>query len=111
MKKKFRDASWTYLEIIKFYYLKYLELLWEPVKLNDGSLDGFGGLLNAYALGWPIMARQNHSAVASIGGGRAAFIIYPKDNLTIILFSNLTGIFPEEIIEKIARIYLSDIGN
>ncbi|OXB15816.1 serine hydrolase domain-containing protein [Flavobacterium reichenbachii] len=88
-----------------------VETIWEPVKLNDGSFDGFGGLLNAYALGWPVIVRKNHPAAASVGGGRAAFIIYPKDNLTIILFSNLTGIFPEEIIEKIAKIYVPDIGN
>ena len=88
-----------------------IDVIWEPVKLNNGSYDGFGGLLNAYALGWPVITRQNHSAVASIGGGRAAFIIYPKDNLTIILFTNLTGIAPEEIIEKIAKFYISDLGN
>lgn len=84
--------------------------IWEPVKLSNGSYDGFGGLLNAYALGWPVIIRTNHSAVASLGGGRAAFVIYPKDNLTIILFANLTGIFPEEIIEKIAGFYVPDIG-
>ncbi|WP_241676675.1 serine hydrolase domain-containing protein [Flavobacterium pectinovorum] len=84
---------------------------WEPVKLNNGTYDGFGGILNAYALGWPVIMRKNHPAVASIGGGRAAFIIYPKDNLTVILFSNLTSITPEEIIEKIAQFYIPDIGN
>lgn len=88
-----------------------IDTIWEPVKLNNGSYDGFGGLLNAYALGWPVITRKNHSAVAPLGGGRAAFIIYPKDNLTIILFANLTGIFPEEIIEKIARFYIPDIGS
>ena len=88
-----------------------IDTIWEPVKLNNGSYDGFGGLLNAYALGWPVITRKKHSAVAPLGGGRAAFIIYPKDNLTIILFANLTGIFPEEMIEKIARFYIPDIGN
>lgn len=88
-----------------------IDAIWEPVKLNNGSYDGFGGLLNVYALGWPVINRQNHSAVAPIGGGRAAFIIYPKDNLTVILFTNLTGVSPEEIIEKITKFYISDIGN
>jgi CubicO group peptidase (beta-lactamase class C family) len=88
-----------------------IDTIWEPVKLNNGSYDGFGGLLNSYALGWPVISRQKHSAVAPLGGGRAAFIIYPKDNLAIILFANLTGSFPEEIIEKIARFYIPDIGN
>lgn len=88
-----------------------INTIWEPVKLNNGSYDGFGGLLNAYALGWPVITRQNHPAVAPLGGGRAAFIIYPKDNLTIIFFTNLTGVSPEEIIEKMARFYIPDIGN
>ncbi|MCV9932760.1 beta-lactamase family protein [Flavobacterium sp. LS1R47] len=88
-----------------------INTIWEPVKMNNGSYDGLGGLLNAYALGWPVITRQNHSAVASVGGGRAAFIIYPKDNLAIILFTNLTGISIEEIIEKIAKLYVDDVGN
>jgi CubicO group peptidase (beta-lactamase class C family) len=88
-----------------------IDAIWEPVKLNNGTYDGFGGVLNAYALGWPVITRQNHSAVASVGGGRAAFIIYPKDDLAIILFANLTGVFPEEIIEKITRFYIPDLGN
>ncbi|QDW21043.1 serine hydrolase [Flavobacterium sp. KBS0721] len=88
-----------------------LTIIWEPVKLNNGSYDGFGGLLNAYALGWPVINRPKHAAVAPIGGGRAAVIIYPKDNLTVILFTNLTGSSPEEIIEKIIKFYISDIDN
>lgn len=84
--------------------------IWEPVKLNNGTYDGFGGLLDAYALGWPVITRKNHPAVAPLGGGRAAFIIYPKDNLTIILFTNLTGVYPEEIIDKIAGFYVPGIG-
>jgi CubicO group peptidase (beta-lactamase class C family) len=88
-----------------------IDLIWDPVKLNSGSYDGFGGLLNAYALGWPVITRKNHSAVAPIGGGRAAFIIYPKDNLTVILFTNLTGCAPEEIIEKITKSYIPDLVN
>jgi CubicO group peptidase (beta-lactamase class C family) len=84
---------------------KDIAAIWEPVKLKNGSYDGFGGLLNAYALGWPVITRKNHFAVASIGGGRAAFIIYPEDKLAIILFTNLTGAGPEEIIEKLAGFY------
>lgn len=90
---------------------KKIDVMWEPVKLNNGTYDGFGGILNAYALGWPVINRENHKAVAPLGGGRAAFIIYPKDKLTIILFTNLTGIGPSEIIEKIARFYIPNLGN
>lgn len=84
-----------------------INTMWEPVKLNNGKYDGFGGFLNAYAFGWPVIKRENHSAVAPIGGGRASFIIYPKDNLGIILFTNLTGSSPQKIIENISKFYLS----
>ena len=90
---------------------KEIDTIWEPVRLNNGTYDGFGEILNAYALGWPVINRQNHPAVSPIGGGRAAFTIYPKDNLTIILFTNLTGIGPNEIIEKIAKFYIPNLGN
>lgn len=62
-------------------------------------------------MGWPVINRKKHVAVAPVGGGRAALIIYPKDNLTVILFTNLTDSSPEEIIEKISRFYISDIDN
>ncbi|MBF4507000.1 beta-lactamase family protein [Flavobacterium sp. JLP] len=85
--------------------------IWNPVKLNNGTFDGFGGILNAYALGWPVINRKKHPAVAPIGGGRAAFVIYTKDNLTILLFTNLTGSAPQDIIEEIAKFYIPDLGS
>nr|WP_315187032.1 serine hydrolase domain-containing protein [uncultured Flavobacterium sp.] len=88
-----------------------INIIWEPVKLNNGTYDGFGGILNAYALGWPVINRENHKAVAPLGGGRATFIIYTKDNLAIILFTNLTGIPISEIVEKIAKFYIPNLGN
>lgn len=83
-----------------------LKTMWTPVKLNNGELGGFGGMLNGYALGWPVVDRKQHPAVAPIGGGRASFFIYTKDNLSIILLTNLTGCSPEELVDKIADIYL-----
>lgn len=82
-----------------------IKTMWTPVKLNNGEHGGFGGILNAYALGWPVVERALHPAVAPIGGGRAAFLIYPHDNLTIILLTNLTGCSPELIVDKIAEFY------
>ena len=84
-----------------------LKTMWEPVKLNNGEMDGFGDILNGYALGWPVVMRSEHPAVAPIGGGRAAFLIYPEDNLAIILLTNLSGCSPELIIDQIANIYFT----
>jgi CubicO group peptidase (beta-lactamase class C family) len=84
---------------------KSIKTMWTPVKLNNGVYGGFGDILNAYALGWPVVERKQHPAVAPIGGGRAAFLIYPQDDLTIILLTNLTGCSPELIVDKIAEFY------
>lgn len=84
---------------------KSISKMWTPAILNNGQHGGFGGILNAYALGWPVVERKEHPAVAPIGGGRAAFLIYPLDKLTIILLTNLTGCSPELMIDKIADFY------
>lgn len=85
---------------------KSIEEMWQPVALNSGQYGGFGGILNKYGLGFPIVERENHPAVAPLGGGRASLFIYPKDNLTIILFTNLMGSFPHEIVDEISQFYL-----
>lgn len=83
-----------------------IEMMWQPVELNSGQYGGFGGILNKYGLGFPVVERVNHPAVAPLGGGRASLFIYPKDNLTIILFTNLMGSFPHEIVDDISKFYL-----
>ena len=85
-----------------------INMMWEPVALNNGKYDGFGGILNGYALGWPVIIREAHSGVAPIGGGRACIAIYPKDDLSIILFTNLSGIPAEEMVDHISQFYLSN---
>lgn len=79
--------------------------MWNPVKLLDGTFGGFGGILNAYSLGWPVIKRKEHTAVAPIGGGRASLNIYPEDQLSIILLTNLSGIPTYEIVDDIAQLY------
>jgi CubicO group peptidase (beta-lactamase class C family) len=86
---------------------KYIKEMWLPVKLNNGKLGGFDDLLNGYALGWPVIDRKIHPALAPIGGGRAAILLYPDDNLSVILFTNLSGCAPEIIAEKVAGFYFT----
>ncbi|WP_428742928.1 serine hydrolase domain-containing protein [Tenacibaculum sp.] len=89
----------------KFINQKSIKEMWTAVPLNNGKYKGFGGFLNGYAYGWPVIMRDNHPAVAPIGGGRASLIVYPEDDLIIILLTNLTGSSPQKIIEKIAHHY------
>ncbi|MET0759459.1 MAG: serine hydrolase domain-containing protein, partial [Flavobacterium sp.] len=74
---------------------KSLTALWTPAILNNGKTGGFDNLLNGYAAGWPTIGRSDHPAVAPVGGGRSALFVYPKDNLSIIVLTNLSGASPE----------------
>lgn len=79
--------------------------LWTPSLLNNGKTGGFGDMLNGYAIGWFAVTRPEHPAVASVGGGRSAIFIYPKENLSIIVLTNLQGASPENFIDEIAKYY------
>ena len=87
-----------------------LNTLWTPGRLNDGSLGGFGELLNGWALGWPVSVRPKHPAVAAIGGGRSGLFVYPEDDLAVVILTNLQGAEPEAFIDQVAAFYLADSG-
>jgi CubicO group peptidase (beta-lactamase class C family) len=86
-----------------------LRELFTSVKLNDGHIDGFNKLTNGYALGWPTVVRDEHPAAAPVGGMRSALFLYPKDNLSIVVLTNLQGSNPEWFIDEIAGYYLPDM--
>jgi len=82
-----------------------LPSLWAPVQLNSGKTEGFGDAFTGYAMGWPVMKRRAHPALAAIGGGRCVVMVYPKDDITVILLTNLSGCAPEEMADVIAGYY------
>ena len=88
---------------------KSLTALWTPTILNNGKTGGFTNLLNGYAAGWPTVGRPEHPAVAPVGGGRSALFVYPKDNLSIIVLTNLNGASPERFIDDLARFYIPNM--
>ncbi|WP_107685587.1 serine hydrolase domain-containing protein [Niastella koreensis] len=101
-------AHWLLaLENGKLLKRRSIKTMWTPVGLNNGNYDGFDPPFNAYTLGWPVAVRKKHPAIAPIGGGRAVIINYPDDDLSVILFTNLSGCSPEVIAEKIAAVYLN----
>ena len=79
-----------------------LETLWTPVAFNDGSKGQWG-------LGWQVLARGAHRSVGMTGGGRAAVSLYPEDGVGVVILTNLTGSYPEDMIDKIASIYAPDL--
>ena len=88
---------------------KSLAALWSPARLTSGRPDGFSGLLNGYAVGWPIVARAEHPAAAAVGGNRSAVFVYPDDNLSIIVLTNLMGAQPESFIDELAGFYIPEM--
>jgi len=86
-----------------------LDILWAPYILNNGQVGGFNKLVNGYALGWPTVTREEHPAVGPVGGMRSAYFVYPKDDLSIIVLTNLQGANPEWFIDEIAGYYISEM--
>lgn len=80
-----------------------LQALWQAGRFNDGKPA-------PWAAGWPVIARDEHPAVAGIGGRRSAFYVYPQDNLAIVVLTNLAGANPEGFIDDIAGFYLPSLS-
>lgn len=80
-----------------------LRELWAPGRFNDGRAT-------SWASGWPRIDREDHPAVAGIGGRRSAFFVYPRDRLAVVVLTNLAGANPEEFIDEIAGFYLPDFS-
>jgi CubicO group peptidase (beta-lactamase class C family) len=100
-------ANWTIkLQEGKLIKKESLQTLWKPALLNDGTHEAFGPVLNGYALGWPIAPREDHPVAGPTGGGRAAFFIYQKDDLTVIVLTNLIFSAPQRYIDDIAGFYI-----
>lgn len=75
--------------------------MWTAGTMPDGKPT-------AWALGWPAFPREQHPAVAGIGGASAAFYIYPVDDVGIVILTNLSGGQPEQFIEQVAQLYGPD---
>jgi CubicO group peptidase (beta-lactamase class C family) len=80
-----------------------LDMLWTAGTFNDGSPA-------QWALGWVAKPRPKHSAVIATGGGRAAFFVYPEDDLAIVVLTNLAGAYPEDFIDELAGFYNPEIS-
>ncbi|GAB4033001.1 serine hydrolase [Spirosoma jeollabukense] len=80
-----------------------LTTLWTPGTYNNGSPT-------QWALGWGLTKfRPKHRAVGMSGGGRSAFLVYPDDDLAVIVLTNLGGSSPENFIEELAGYFNPDI--
>ena len=87
-----------------------LEQLWKPQPQKDGTYRGFSAAINGYGLGWPSARRADHPAITPVGGARAAIFIYPGDDLSIVVLTNLMGASPEKFVDRIASLYIPGLA-
>ena len=88
----------------KFVTASSYELMWSPVRLNEGKTYPYG-------FGWFLEDRGGFKAVSHTGswqGFTMAINRYDKDGLTVIVMTNLDSDHckPEKIAEDVAAIYL-----
>lgn len=80
-----------------------LDLMWSPGTFNNGTPTN-------WVRGWGIAKlRKSHKAIGMSGGNRSAVLVYPDDNLSVIVLTNLGGSSPEDFIEEIAGCYIPGI--
>ncbi|MDE1149640.1 MAG: serine hydrolase [Azospirillaceae bacterium] len=80
------------------------QTLWTPMAFNDGHPG-------QWAMGWEVLDRgHGHRAVGMTGGGRAAFFLYPEDDLGVVILTNLSGAVPEDMIDQVAALYGARLG-
>lgn len=104
-------ASWTIaLQKLKLVDKASLAELWKPQPQQDGTYRAFNSTVNGYGLGWPSARRAAHPAITPVGGARAAVFIYPNDDLTVVVLTNLMGASPEKFVDKIASAYIPDLA-
>jgi len=75
-----------------------------PLKSNKWQLENPS--MHPYGMGWYVVTRELNPKLVSAGGGQAAITVYPEDNLTIILLTNLAGARPDNWSDDIAEFYI-----
>jgi CubicO group peptidase (beta-lactamase class C family) len=86
-----------------------LDLLWTPTRLGDGAIFQRAPtptLWRSYGLGWVLETEGLHPFAGGTGGLRAAFFVYPKDELAVVVLTNWQGSNPESMVNDIAQLYL-----
>lgn len=80
-----------------------LDTLWTAGTYNDGQPT-------LWAIGWMTKPRPKHRAVIATGGSRAAFVLYPEDDLGVVVLTNLAGAYPEDFVDELAGYYKPQIA-
>lgn len=85
-----------------------LKTLWTPTLLNNGKKPGPADSTYGTAIGFDTNFRDKNPVITALGGARNALYIYPKDDVSVVILTNLQGGHPQRFIEDIANLYLTD---
>jgi CubicO group peptidase (beta-lactamase class C family) len=87
-----------------------LDILWKASILSSDTWSKKNPSMHPYALGWYVVERQKGLKIVTAGGGQSAVAVYPNDDLSIIILTNLAGASPENLLDEIAEFYIEDFG-
>jgi CubicO group peptidase (beta-lactamase class C family) len=86
-----------------------LQALRTPARLDDGKMvDGLDlpAPWRSYGLGMMLNPDGDHPQAGHMGGARTSMAIFPKDDLAVIVLTNLQGDDPDSLLTGIASHYL-----
>ena len=78
------------------------EQMWTSAPFEKTTIEAVQG----YGIGWTVDEQDGHRRVWHSGGGKAALMHYPDDNLTVILLTNRAGFDVFTPTTEIAALYL-----
>jgi CubicO group peptidase (beta-lactamase class C family) len=81
-----------------------LTMMWTQLRPQHGETGAW-----AWSIGWPVLSRPKHPAYQASGGEMAALAIYPRDDLSVVILTNLQGAAPEELLDKVAAFFIPDL--
>jgi hypothetical protein len=86
-----------------------LKTIWAPATLADGTIyrRPASGAQRGSGLGWVLGLDEPHPFAGGTGGVRAAFFIYTRDDLAVIVLTNTQGTGSESLAQGIAQRYLT----
>lgn len=102
-------AQWLIaLQSYKLINAESLKMLWTPVELKNVKKQEANGSLYGTAIGFDTNSRVINPVIFQSGGARNTLYIYPKDNVSVVILSNLMGARPQDFIDEIANLYLTE---
>lgn len=102
-------AQWVIaLQNHKLIKVENLKTLWTPIQLNNVKTQETNNSLNGTAIGFDTNSRTKNPVITQSGGARNTLYIYPKDNISVVILTNLMGSRPQDFIEEIANLYITE---